>query len=516
LLYTPRPRAPRSVAALRARRFVVVVGLSSLTLSAASLLSSRPAQAQSARAAMVRVETARLRKGPGDDHKPTGLLDAGRKAKVIARNGEWAKVRLESGTEGWVRRDLLSVSRKRVSVSDSDNNAAAERRAAKRAHLKRLAAAEESASDKKAAKRAHLKRLAAINAKAAQAKRHKAAIAAAQNAQAKRNKIVAAKQAAQNKAARIANAQAEARAHTERLALQAKRAEIAKQVAKARAEQVAINEAARKARAVALQQENARAHAEKVARNNAAREAARLARVAQNDASDGITGAASRVGEKSAAAASRAASLASQSRESEAVGELETIRPLYSPAAPSPAPVVVTAAPSPSPQVARTVRASISAPRTVILPSSQNGKTNVSIPPATRDGGSVNRTSSRGDSLIRTALSFRGTPYRMGATGRGAFDCSGFIRYIYAQQGSALPRTAAEQYGRGFKVDKADLQAGDLVFFKNTYKRGVSHVGMYIGNGQFVHASSGRHAVTVSNLSDSYYQNHWAGARRPR
>ena len=135
------------------------------------------------------------------------------------------------------------------------------------------------------------------------------------------------------------------------------------------------------------------------------------------------------------------------------------------------------------------------------------------------DGESTNVpgiTDSRADRVVRTALSYRGTPYRMGATGRGAFDCSGFTMYLFGKEGERLPRTAAEQYNHGTPVNKSDMQIGDLVFFKNTYKRGVSHVGVYIGNGHFVHASSGSHQVTVTSLSESYYVNHWAGARRPR
>ncbi|MBC8134519.1 MAG: C40 family peptidase, partial [Fibrella sp.] len=116
--------------------------------------------------------------------------------------------------------------------------------------------------------------------------------------------------------------------------------------------------------------------------------------------------------------------------------------------------------------------------------------------------------------VVRGAMSFRGTPYRMGAEGRGAFDCSSFVRHIFAKEGKYLPRTAAEQYNCGRPVDKADLKPGDVVFFKNTYKRGVSHVGIYMGDGKFIHASS-RGGVKESNLNDSYYINHWAGARRP-
>ncbi|MBC7807883.1 MAG: C40 family peptidase [Akkermansiaceae bacterium] len=125
------------------------------------------------------------------------------------------------------------------------------------------------------------------------------------------------------------------------------------------------------------------------------------------------------------------------------------------------------------------------------------------------------RASKRGDRIVNRALTYRGVPYRMGAPGgRGAFDCSSFTRYILRQSGENLPRTAAEQYRKGTPVDKDEMRAGDLVFFKNTYKRGVSHVGIFMGNGKFIHASS-RGGVKESNLNDSYYVNHWAGARRP-
>jgi len=126
----------------------------------------------------------------------------------------------------------------------------------------------------------------------------------------------------------------------------------------------------------------------------------------------------------------------------------------------------------------------------------------------------IERATKRGDRIVGRALTYRGTPYRMGATGRGAFDCSSFTRYILRMSGENLPRTAAEQYRKGTPVDKSAMRAGDLVFFKNTYKRGVSHVGIYMGDGKFIHASS-RGGVKTSNLGDSYYVNHWAGARRP-
>lgn len=122
----------------------------------------------------------------------------------------------------------------------------------------------------------------------------------------------------------------------------------------------------------------------------------------------------------------------------------------------------------------------------------------------------------RGDGVVRSALSFRGTPYRMGASGRGAFDCSGFTSYLFRKAGSPLPRTAAQQFTKGVPIGKDHLRPGDLVFFKNTYKRGVSHVGVYVGDGLFVHASSAGGGVVVDRLRKPYYLNHWAGARRPR
>ncbi len=117
--------------------------------------------------------------------------------------------------------------------------------------------------------------------------------------------------------------------------------------------------------------------------------------------------------------------------------------------------------------------------------------------------------------LIRTALAYRGTRYRRGGTSRGGFDCSGFTRYIFAKYGITLPHSSSAQSRIGTPVAKADLQPGDLVFFQ-TYKRGVSHVGIYIGNGRFVHASTHGRGVTVDSLDSAYYGPRYRGARRVR
>ena len=130
------------------------------------------------------------------------------------------------------------------------------------------------------------------------------------------------------------------------------------------------------------------------------------------------------------------------------------------------------------------------------------------------EGKSPSSNSDRNTAIVRGGLAYRGTPYRFGRTGGGAFDCSGFTQSVFRKQGINLPRTAEEQYRCGKAVNKNEMRAGDMVFFKNTYRQGISHVGIYIGDGQFVHASSGQHSVTVSNLSGAYYVAHWAGARR--
>lgn len=115
--------------------------------------------------------------------------------------------------------------------------------------------------------------------------------------------------------------------------------------------------------------------------------------------------------------------------------------------------------------------------------------------------------------IIATAKQYIGVPYVWGGTSPNGFDCSGLVYYVFRQHGITLNRTAATQYQHGTYVSKADLQAGDLVFFQNTYKSGISHVGIYIGGGQFIHASSSA-GVTISYLSNSYWSGHYYGARR--
>ncbi len=123
----------------------------------------------------------------------------------------------------------------------------------------------------------------------------------------------------------------------------------------------------------------------------------------------------------------------------------------------------------------------------------------------------LSRTTRIAKNLTRDALRFLGTPYVFGGTSASGFDCSGFVQHVFAMLGVSIPRTADGQYYAGGRV-RGHMKAGDLVFFQ-TYEPGPSHVGIYIGNGKFVHASSS-HGVMVSSLDDSYWSARYLGAKR--
>lgn len=115
--------------------------------------------------------------------------------------------------------------------------------------------------------------------------------------------------------------------------------------------------------------------------------------------------------------------------------------------------------------------------------------------------------------LVNAANSVIGTKYVFGGTTSKGFDCSGFIGYVYKKVGVSLPRTSAGMYATGSSVSKKNLQAGDLVFF-NTSGKGVSHAGIYIGNGKFAHSSSSK-GVSIAKLNDPYYWgSKYIGAKR--
>jgi cell wall-associated NlpC family hydrolase len=111
------------------------------------------------------------------------------------------------------------------------------------------------------------------------------------------------------------------------------------------------------------------------------------------------------------------------------------------------------------------------------------------------------------------ALAFRGVPYRNGGSDPSGFDCSGFTQYVFAQHGIALPRSVEDQFDQGKKVKPRDLESGDLVFFK-TVSRGPSHVGIIVGDDQFVHAPSSKGVVRVERLSAEYWSKRFIAGRR--
>ena len=114
--------------------------------------------------------------------------------------------------------------------------------------------------------------------------------------------------------------------------------------------------------------------------------------------------------------------------------------------------------------------------------------------------------------FIKVATGFLGAPYRLGGSTVRGIDCSAFVRKIYQLFDITLPRTAYEQSNVGRSIAKSELQDGDLVFFRT--KRSVGHVGIYIGNGEFVHASSKDRAVRIDNLDAPYFYNRFVRAVR--
>jgi cell wall-associated NlpC family hydrolase len=115
--------------------------------------------------------------------------------------------------------------------------------------------------------------------------------------------------------------------------------------------------------------------------------------------------------------------------------------------------------------------------------------------------------------LVRTALDFLGAPYRDGGSDPSGFDCSGFVQWVFGRHGLAMPREVRDQYEVGRKIDLADVQQGDLLFFE-TVARGATHVGIALGSGRFVHAPSSRGVVRVEPYTASYWARRFLGARR--
>ena len=119
--------------------------------------------------------------------------------------------------------------------------------------------------------------------------------------------------------------------------------------------------------------------------------------------------------------------------------------------------------------------------------------------------------SSASSNLINNAKKLMGIKYRFGGTTTSGFDCSGFIQYAFKQSGKSVARDTLGQYAGTSKI--SNPQAGDLVFFAGTYRPGISHVGIYLGNNQFIHASTSK-GVAINSVNDSYWKKHFHSYRR--
>jgi cell wall-associated NlpC family hydrolase len=126
-----------------------------------------------------------------------------------------------------------------------------------------------------------------------------------------------------------------------------------------------------------------------------------------------------------------------------------------------------------------------------------------------------NQVQSQASDLVLGAMAFLGAPYRRGGnSAENGFDCSGFVKAMYEQTiGLVLPRSAAQQAAATQTIEKAELRPGDLVFF-NTMRRAFSHVGIYVGNGKFIHAPKPGAEVRVEDMGLAYWARRYDGARR--
>lgn len=117
------------------------------------------------------------------------------------------------------------------------------------------------------------------------------------------------------------------------------------------------------------------------------------------------------------------------------------------------------------------------------------------------------------EKLLDVSKQYIGVPYSFGGSTPHGFDCSGYTSYVFNEMGISIPRTTLTQWEVGSSVSRSDLQVGDLVFFKNTYRAGISHVGIYVGNNDFISATSSR-GIAVVSMSSNYWGPRYVGAKR--
>lgn len=132
----------------------------------------------------------------------------------------------------------------------------------------------------------------------------------------------------------------------------------------------------------------------------------------------------------------------------------------------------------------------------------------------TNNEGTTSQAKTKGDEVVEAAKKFLGVPYVYGGTSPDGFDCSGFTYYVYKQFGVTLNRTSSAQYLNGTSVSKSDLKPGDLVFFSQNGSSSIGHVGIYVGNDQFIHSPQTGDVVKISSMTSASYSLRYVGARR--
>jgi cell wall-associated NlpC family hydrolase len=183
---------------------------------------------------------------------------------------------------------------------------------------------------------------------------------------------------------------------------------------------------------------------------------------------------------------------------------------------PAPAPVVEAPAPPPVQPVAPAPRPPVVAvPAPKPAPAAPKPAAPAPPPPPKpAPAAPVMNVGGGGATIVANAMKYLGYRYVFGGTSPAGFDCSGFVYYIHNHSGAPVGRGMWQQYNGGGHVAMSALQPGDTLFFANTYMPGLSHDGIYIGNGQFIHASDERTGVTISSLYTGYWQAHYVGATR--
>ena len=149
------------------------------------------------------------------------------------------------------------------------------------------------------------------------------------------------------------------------------------------------------------------------------------------------------------------------------------------------------------------------------------GGKSTGVVPGAKPAGSVNGHPNTGDpsnvtgaAILKEAQKYLGAPYVWGGASPAGFDCSGFVYYVLKNLGFNPYRTPEDQFLQGRAVEKKDLKPGDIVFFFGTYSSKISHVGIYAGNGSFIHAPNSRSVVSYSDLTSGYWSDHYFGAKR--